>query len=170
MGKDRKAEYTPKLPEVGMIPRPMREKMSRQSLRKREREGAAKKRILVKGPTFDSLKMTPEPLNARKEAVNFELAASGHILEGGTLRHKPIDSTDPVVSRLAKEPYISTDPDYDPARVDPCQMYRSILEDASDSEGVSPEIVDIFIGEQDGARQTIPPEMSPRGLRYRDNA
>lgn len=169
MDKERKPDFTPGLPVAGKVPRSMREKMDLQASHQRGREGAARKRILMKGLIFDSTRMSPEPRNACEEAVNFELSATGHILEGCKLKEQAIDPSDPLVSRLAKEPSVLTDPDYDPSRFDPCRMYRSILEDITDTAGVDPEVIDIFISEQEGQRQVIPPEISPRGLRFRED-
>ena len=95
--------------------------------------------------------MSPQPLNANEEAVNFELSASGHILKGHTLVEQAIDPTDPIVSKLVKEPSVLTDPDFDPARHDPMNTYRSILEDEVDTGSIGHEVAQIFIQDQETA-------------------
>ena len=92
--KERRQEFTPELPAAGKTPRSMREKMGLQASHRRGREGAARKKILMRGPTFDSTRMSPQPLNAGKEAVNFGLLTNGYVLKGSTLEEQPIDPDD----------------------------------------------------------------------------
>lgn len=94
MGKDRKPEFTPGLPVAGKVPRSMREKMDLQTSHQKGREGAAGKRVLMKRPSFASIKMSPQPLNADEEAVNFELLANGYVRKGSTLEDQPTDPDD----------------------------------------------------------------------------
>ena len=70
------------------------QKKTRQSLHQRGRDGAAGKRILMKGRTFASTRMSPQQLNADEDAVNFELLANGYVLKGSTLEEHPIDPDD----------------------------------------------------------------------------
>lgn len=94
MGKERKPDFTPGLPVAGKVPRSMREKMDLQASHQRGREGAAKKRIIMKGPTLAITRMSPQPINADGEAVNFGLMANGYVLKGSTLEELPIDPDD----------------------------------------------------------------------------
>src|SRR3990170_9121286 len=89
--KERKQEFTLALPAAGKAPRSLREKMNLQTAHQRGREGAVRKQSLMKGPTFASTRMSPQPLGADEEAVNFGLMANGYVLKGSTLEEQPID-------------------------------------------------------------------------------
>ena len=94
MGKDRKPEFTAGLPIAGKVPRSLREKMELQTSHRKGREGAAGKRLLMKRPSFASTKMSPQPLNAGEDAVNFELLANGYVHKGSTLEEQPTNPDD----------------------------------------------------------------------------
>ena len=121
--KEIRHESTLRLPAAGKAPRSLREKMILQTSHQRGREGAARKRILMTKPVFDSTRMSPQPLNADEEAVNFELFASGNILIGNTLAEQPIDHADPIVA---------TDLSYDPSDHNPMSENRSVLENETE--------------------------------------
>jgi len=92
--KERKQEFTLRLPAAEKAPPSLREKMKLQTLHQRGREGAVRKQSLMKVPTFASTRMSPQPLNAGEKAVDFELLANGYIRKGSTLEEQPIDPDD----------------------------------------------------------------------------
>ena len=99
------------------------DKMARQSLHQRGRNGAVRKGRLMKQPSANSPRMSPEQRRVTNQAVNLELTSAGLVFNGTTAMEEIIDPAEPVVA---------TDLSYDPSRHNPMSENRSVLENETE--------------------------------------